>query len=216
MSENILDKIISQTKLSKKTTDKQKKIEETAIKMFAEKGYANTSTSEIAKASGVAEGTIFRHYGTKDNLLLSVLLPFIKELMPALMQEVIDEFSPKKFDSFEMFLRELLKNRMKFIKENREIFKILVKELLYRDDLRKEFLSFVNKDIFLFIGNVVDTFKEQGELKKLPTLTIMRMLGTFIGGYFTSRFIFLPDDYIAEDDVEIEYMVGFIMNGLKA
>ncbi|MDP4107839.1 MAG: helix-turn-helix domain-containing protein, partial [Bacillota bacterium] len=43
-------------------TEKQQKIVETAIQMFADKGYASTSTAEIAKAAGVAEGTIFRHF----------------------------------------------------------------------------------------------------------------------------------------------------------
>ncbi|WP_456274875.1 TetR/AcrR family transcriptional regulator [Bacillus sp. AK031] len=31
------------------------------MQLFAKKGYANTSTSEIAKVAGVAGGTIFRH-----------------------------------------------------------------------------------------------------------------------------------------------------------
>lgn len=46
-------------------TEKQKKIIIAAIESFSEKGYAATSTSEIAKKAGVAEGTIFRHYKTK-------------------------------------------------------------------------------------------------------------------------------------------------------
>lgn len=46
-------------------SEKQLKILEAAVEMFAEKGYAATSTSEIAKKAGVAEGTIFRHYKTK-------------------------------------------------------------------------------------------------------------------------------------------------------
>lgn len=46
-------------------TPKQAKILQAAVEIFAEKGYAATSTSEIAKRAGVAEGTIFRHYKTK-------------------------------------------------------------------------------------------------------------------------------------------------------
>lgn len=71
--------MIAKTNSSKKQTDKQQKIAEVAISLFAEKGYENTSTSEIAKEAGVAEGTFFRHYKTKDNLLLSKILPFMKE-----------------------------------------------------------------------------------------------------------------------------------------
>ena len=100
-----LDTIIAQTKLSKKQTSKQQKIVETAIKMFAEKGYANTPTSEIAKKAGVAEGTIFRHYGTKDNLLLSVILPFFKESIPDVAEEIFNEIQSENMVSFEDFLR---------------------------------------------------------------------------------------------------------------
>lgn len=210
---NILDKILSQTSKSKKPTKKQQKIAEMTIKIFAEKGYANTSTSEIAKASGVAEGTIFRHYGTKDNLLLAVLLPFIKELLPSIAQGMMHEFSLDKFETFESFLRAVVHNRMNFLKENREVFKILVKELLYRDELRKEFLSYVDKDIFVFVRHIIDTFKEKGEIKNLPTPVIMKMLGTFLGGYFTTRFIFLFEGDVEEE--ELDYIVGFILDGVR-
>ena len=54
-------------------TEKQKKIIVSAIQSFAEKGYSATSTSEIAKKAGVAEGTIFRHYKTKKDLLLAIV-----------------------------------------------------------------------------------------------------------------------------------------------
>ena len=57
---NLINLTLEQAKKNKKMTEKQQKILENAIKMFAEKGYEATSTSEIAKASGVAEGTIFR------------------------------------------------------------------------------------------------------------------------------------------------------------
>ena len=78
-------------KKSNKQTDKQKKIIEVAIATFAEKGYSNTPTSEIAKKAGVAEGTIFKHYGTKENLLLSIMIPFLKDFFPMMAEELIGE-----------------------------------------------------------------------------------------------------------------------------
>ena len=83
MSNSLFDAIIEQG-ATKKKTKKQEAIVEAAIKLFAEKGYANTSTAEIAKLAEVSEGTIFKHYRTKDTLLLSVMLPFIKENFPSL------------------------------------------------------------------------------------------------------------------------------------
>ncbi|MDU1844901.1 MAG: TetR/AcrR family transcriptional regulator [Niallia nealsonii] len=51
-SENILEIILKE---EQSITDKQKKILIAAIDAFSEKGYAATSTSEIAKMAGVAE-----------------------------------------------------------------------------------------------------------------------------------------------------------------
>lgn len=62
-------------------TEKQKKILQAAIEIFAEKGYAATSTSEIAKKAGVAEGTIFRHYSSKEKLLLAIVAPTLAKII---------------------------------------------------------------------------------------------------------------------------------------
>lgn len=67
-----------------KMTQKQFKIIEAAIEVFAEKGYAGSSTSEIAQKAGVAEGTIFRHYKTKKDLLLSIVSPMMSKLIAPL------------------------------------------------------------------------------------------------------------------------------------
>lgn len=40
-----------------------------ALQLFGEKGFANTSTQAVAKAAGVSEALIFKHFGSKDQLL---------------------------------------------------------------------------------------------------------------------------------------------------
>lgn len=212
---NLLDALIAQTKQSKKPTDKQQKIVESAIQLFAEKGYANTSTSEIAKAAGVAEGTIFRHYGTKDNLLLSVILPFIKESIPTMAEDVFKEIMSKEITCFEDFLRALLKNRLNFFKENREIFQIFVKELLYNEQLKTEILPFFAENIVSRVTKVIEVYKERGELADIPTSTIQKMLFTLVGGYFVSRFVLLTNAPFASDEEEIDSVVRMIMDGVR-
>jgi AcrR family transcriptional regulator len=213
---NLLDTIIAQSKLSKKQTDKQQKIVETAIKMFAVRGYANTSTSEIAKAAGVAEGTIFRHYGTKDNLLLSVILPFIKDSMPSIAEDVFNEIMSEKVLCFEDFLRALINNRINFIKENKEIFQIVVKEFVYNEELRKELFPYFSKNIVHRMIKVIEMYKERGELIAIPSSTIQRMIFTFIGGYFVSRFVLIPDNFVANEEEELDNVILFVMDGLRS
>jgi AcrR family transcriptional regulator len=54
-------------------TEKQEKILHTALDLFAREGYAATATSKVAKAAGVSEGLIFRHFGNKEGLLQAIL-----------------------------------------------------------------------------------------------------------------------------------------------
>lgn len=49
-------------------TRKRAAILAVASRLFAEKGYGNTSTSEIAREAGVAEGTLYHHFGSKDGI----------------------------------------------------------------------------------------------------------------------------------------------------
>lgn len=53
-------------------TEKQEKILEAALKLFAEKGYAAVSTNKVARAAGVSEGLIFRHFTNKEGLLEAI------------------------------------------------------------------------------------------------------------------------------------------------
>lgn len=46
---------------------------ETATILFSRNGYRETSTAELSKIIGVAEGTIFYHFKNKETLFLSVL-----------------------------------------------------------------------------------------------------------------------------------------------
>lgn len=48
---------------------KKEIILDTALHLFAEKGYESTPTSLIAKEAGVSEGLIFKHFTNKESLL---------------------------------------------------------------------------------------------------------------------------------------------------
>ena len=51
------------------STEKRQKILDTAMKLFVEKGIQGTPTSLIAKEAGVATGTLFHHFPTKEDLV---------------------------------------------------------------------------------------------------------------------------------------------------
>ncbi|OCA85068.1 TetR/AcrR family transcriptional regulator [Pseudobacillus wudalianchiensis] len=210
VNNNLLDEMAKILKKSNKQTVKQKKIIEVAITLFAEKGYSNTATSEIAKMAGVAEGTIFKHYGTKENLLLSIMVPFIKDFFPTMADELIGELMNDKC-TFEEFLRAFLTNRIAFISENREIFQVVIKEIIYKEELKNEILPYILEAASVRLVKVIEIFKQRGDIKDIPNDSILKMLGTVMSGFFISNFILLNKKSISED--AIEDIVFFILNG---
>ncbi len=76
-------------------TDKQQKIVDTALDLFAHQGYANTSTSKIARQAGVSEGLIFRHFNNKEGLLEAIVQMGLAEMM-TIAPKVLNEKDPKK------------------------------------------------------------------------------------------------------------------------
>lgn len=54
-------------------TEKKETILTVALQLFAEQGYESTPTSQIAKAAGVSEGLIFRHFENKEGLLKALI-----------------------------------------------------------------------------------------------------------------------------------------------
>jgi AcrR family transcriptional regulator len=52
---------------------RREQILETALKLFAERGFDATSTRQIAKEVGIAEGLIFHYFPTKASLLTAIL-----------------------------------------------------------------------------------------------------------------------------------------------
>ncbi|WP_372943201.1 TetR/AcrR family transcriptional regulator [Shewanella sp.] len=60
------------------TTDKKQAILDSALQLFVSKGFSATSTASIAKAAGVATGTLFHHFPTKNDIMNQLFL-YIKQ-----------------------------------------------------------------------------------------------------------------------------------------
>ena len=91
-----------------KMTEKQIKILQSAIEVFAEKGYAGSSTSEIAQRAGVAEGTIFRHYKTKKDLLLSIVAPAMTKLIARFVLRGFNKVLDTQYNSYDQLIRSMI------------------------------------------------------------------------------------------------------------
>lgn len=69
------------------TVERREQIVVAAMKCFADRGFEGTTTRMLARAAGVSEGLIFRHFPTKRSLYKAIIARRIQEppsgLMPA-------------------------------------------------------------------------------------------------------------------------------------
>jgi AcrR family transcriptional regulator len=197
-----------------KMTEKQLKIIQAAVEMFAEKGYAATSTSEIAQRAGVAEGTIFRHYKTKKDLLLSIVTPVMSKLMAPFVLRDLYKVLDSEYARYEDFVRALLLNRMEFVKKYLPVLKIMIHEIPFHPELQAQFKEHVGKQVVQRIRAIVVHFQEQGQIVDMPPYSVMRLTASAIIGFLLARFVLIPE-YDWDDPQEIEHTIRFIMHGLS-
>lgn len=67
--------------------DKRERILEAALRVFAERGFYNAKVSEVARAAGVADGTIYLYFKNKDDLLIQLF----EDRMDFLIQRLSEE-----------------------------------------------------------------------------------------------------------------------------
>jgi len=70
-----------------KSEDKPNAILDAATRLFAERGLTAAPTSEISKQAGVAEGTLFTYFETKDDLINALYREIKLELADAMMSD---------------------------------------------------------------------------------------------------------------------------------
>jgi AcrR family transcriptional regulator len=70
-----------------KSADKRNAILAAATRLFAERGLTAAPTSEMSKEAGVAEGTLFTYFKTKDDLINALYREIKLELADAMMSD---------------------------------------------------------------------------------------------------------------------------------
>ncbi|OIJ13946.1 TetR family transcriptional regulator [Anaerobacillus alkalilacustris] len=197
-----------------KYSEKQLKILEAAIETFSEKGYAATSTNEIAKKAGVAEGTIFRHYHTKKELLIAIVSPLMTKLVgPHMAKDFAKNIFEVEYKSFKDFIRKLALNRYEFVKKHSLVVRILLQEISLHDELKEPYMKLFQDHIYEKFKNKIVEFQDKGEVVPLPPDTIIRLIITTIVGTLVSMFVLLPEkkwDY----ELEMNSTIQLLVNGL--
>ncbi|WP_019640695.1 TetR/AcrR family transcriptional regulator [Paenibacillus fonticola] len=196
-----------------KLTDKQIKIIQAAVEIFAEKGYAASSTSEIAQKAGVAEGTIFRHYKTKKDLLITIVSPMMSRLIAPFVWNEFKEVLESDYPTIEDFLYAVAVNRLNFARKHLKIIKILLQEIPFQPLLQEEFKKHIGTKVFHRFAEVVEHFKSKGQIIEMPTPSLLRFSASAMIGLFVTRFLVFPDQPWDEEK-EIRDTIWLILNGI--
>jgi len=164
--------------------DKEIRIINAAINIFSEKGFEGTRTREIAERAGIAEGTIFRYFPTKDAILERMVPLLIRVMLPRFTGPIERIIKNHATDSVENILFEIITDRLKMIRDNGKFIKSVVPELIHRAPLMNQMEANVLPVIDQFVGKVVAYGKERNELDQAlePHLVMIQLVG-FILSY---------------------------------
>ncbi|HOZ47211.1 MAG TPA: TetR/AcrR family transcriptional regulator [Candidatus Hydrogenedentes bacterium] len=88
--------------------------------LFAEKGVADTRAADVAKAAGVAVGTLYLHFGDKRGLLRAILFEGIEELLSSL--RALSDHPPADLREALRIHSEIM---VRFAEEHRALCRIL-------------------------------------------------------------------------------------------
>lgn len=210
--EQWIEELLSISK-EEKMTPKQISILQAAIEVFSEKGFSATATSEIAQKAQVAEGTIFRYYKTKKELLLAIVGPTMSRMIAPFVMRNFNGVLDVPFDSYEEFLRAFIVNRLEFARKNFKIIKIVIQEIPFQPALREQFMENVLSKILERVVAITEHFKEKGQLIDVPTPAILRFTLSSAVGYLLTRLLLQPEKEW-NDEEEINLTVRFILHGI--
>ena len=199
---------------TERITDKQKLIIKAAIELFSKQGYAATSTREIAQKAGVAEGSIFKLFPTKKDLILWITKHIINNALFPLISSGINELMEKPFNSLEDFLAAFFENRLELIQEGAPLFKILIQEIPFQPEIRAMLLEQLKKMPLDMIAKKLITAETHDDFTET---NIMNIIITCLTGFFFSRIIMFPEIF-PEDRIKNDaaVLVRFMSRGLSS
>lgn len=201
-----------------KMADKQKKIIDAAITIISEKGFNASTTSEIARMACVAEGTIFRYFKTKKDILRGIMIHLVDRVSEPLVLENFQKIllnHPEK--DLRSIIRALLKDRFELMETIYPMLRIVVTEAMYHEDIRE----ILDEKIISRSMQIFEQFREEmvaGGLMdaNIDTAAASRSIFGNVVAFFIFRKTFASAGEHVDFDQDLDRMVDIIMYGIAA
>jgi len=178
----------------------KEKILEASLRLFSEKGIRETTIKDIAKEVGITEGAIYRHFKSKEEIVLGLFSSYSEELYNRLISVVKEEapYKERFYKAVETFLS--------FAFENPSAFKYLnIFHYLRAEDIKG--FERLPKDALL---ELIESGIEEGLIKIRKEYALAVFVGTL------ERIFLLVDvGLIGKEEVKTEEIANIIWKSLS-
>jgi AcrR family transcriptional regulator len=136
----------------KPTEQRRAEILEAALGLYSSKGFNDTTMEEVAQAAGVAKGTIYLYFQSKEHLLLALKRDFMKGLTDAVadvVAEAIESLEAGKEVDYRDIIDDIFQVIVDYHCKRRDAVEVVVRQSpspdLVRDalELEREYLQLV-------------------------------------------------------------------------
>ena len=128
----------------------KRKIFETAMQLFADKGYEATSIEEISATVGVAKGTLYYHFSSKEEIFNFL----VEEGMKLLKNSI--QIKTDKVSNYIDKIRAIILIQIKVIVKYESLITIVLSQMWGKEERNKR----SRKYVFEYLGIVEDIVRE--------------------------------------------------------
>jgi TetR/AcrR family transcriptional regulator, fatty acid metabolism regulator protein len=143
----------------RRTEDKRQRILEAAVKVFARKGYFAARVSDIAKKAGVADGTIYLYFESKEDILVRLFDETMAEHAGEMRRVV------QALPSVDARLLALAERHLEVLGRNRDLAVVFQVELRQSIQFMKRFTAGWLKGYFALVTEVIEQGQREGVLR---------------------------------------------------
>ena len=151
--------------------DKPQQIIDAAVRVFARKGYFSSRVSDIAREAGIAAGTIYLYFDTKEAILITLFREKMAGFVAALRKAIGEEPDPVAK------VRRLVRLHFQMLEDSPELAEVVQVELrqgekFFRGPATQEIATY-----FTLIGSVLEEGVAAGRFRPdLPVKVATKML----------------------------------------
>lgn len=136
--------------------------------VFKEKGYADALTSDIAERAGVVEGTIYRYFENKRDLLIKVLEQWYAEMISDYDEQL------KHVHGTRSRLRFMIWRHLSVLHQEPALCRLVLLELRSDPDYRSTTVFNMNREYTLRTIGIIEAAAESGEFRGGLSMSLVR------------------------------------------